>query len=306
MKKFIILFWVSIIALSLSAQVIYSENFDSYTSGNKVALTVLGWTTWSNLPGSAEDGTITTLHSSSGNNSVAIGYNNDLIWKLGDSVSGKYEVSLKIFVPNDSAAYFNLLHNFNGNASEWSNEVMVYSQDSSLHLIVGGNDTAFVNFSFNTWNTVSYIIDTDFDFISFSLDGSVVFSWQFSLEGSGNISLNQIGAMDFFGYDIYQNGKTRLYIDDVKFEKIDNTSLNDLNLEFEFKIYPSPVMDNLNLESSKYIKTLKIFDINGSLIKNYKVEGLNFTKDISDLPTGYYYAQINFGNSIAVRKIIKE
>lgn len=58
--------------LSLNAQVLYSDNFDSYANNAKVAQTIgsTWWTTWSNAPGGTEDGIISNAQSVSPSNSI--------------------------------------------------------------------------------------------------------------------------------------------------------------------------------------------------------------------------------------------
>lgn len=306
MKK-VLLFAVAImVSMAVSSQVIYSENFDNYTPGSYVASSATGWTTWSNMPGSAEDGKITNLHASSGSNSAMISKDNDLVWMLGDSTSGKYEVSLKIYVPADTVAYFNLLHKFAGGSSEWSNEVVITSQDFTIHLYVGGNDTAQATFTFDTWHTISYVVDLDYDFVRMTFDGNEMFSWPFSLDGDGNTGLTQLGAMDFYGYDINNDGTTKLYIDDVKLEKIVNISMVDLEAYNQVSVFPNPVNDFINLASDRNIKSVKILDLTGSVVGEYNVDGLSTMISVADLSSGLYYAQINMGSSIAIRKFVKQ
>lgn len=306
MKRILLFAAMLIAALSLNAQVIYSDNFDSIPVGNFVASSINGWTTWSNLPGSAEDGKISNVQANSGSNSVMVSKDNDLVLTLGDSTSGKYQISLKIFIPTDSNGYFNLLHKFAGGSSEWSNELLFDVINGKMHLFVGGNDTAQANFTFNVWHTITYIIDMDWDFIQVQLDGSEVFSWDYSLDGSGNSGLIQIGGMDFYGYDINSDGKTKLYVDDIVFEKIINTSLKNIADNQSVKLFPSPAENTINLQTTKMMKSVKICDLSGSVVKEISVDAYNLQSDITELASGIYFAQINFGNSIAIRKFVKK
>jgi hypothetical protein len=307
MRKLLLSMVAMVFTLAISAQVIYSESFDNFTAGSKVASVATNWTTWSNAPGGSEDGTISSVHANSGANSAMISLNNDLVLLLGDSTSGKYELSLEIYVPADSCAYFNVLHAFSGGSSEWSNDVYVLPHDSTFRLFVGGNDTADVAFTFDTWHEVKYIVDCNNDIVSMQLDGVEIFTWPWSLNaGTGTTGLNQIGGMDFYGYDIYSVGNYRLYIDDVKFENILTISAEDLNAFNQTKVFPTLATNQLNILSNQEVKTLKIIDTKGAVVSEYQVNDDNYSVEVSQLAAGLYYAQMNFGTSIAIRKFVKE
>lgn len=303
MKKLLLMVGIVAFAMSLKAQVIQSINFDNYTAGSYVAVSDSNFTTWSNLPGSAEDAVISSVQASSGTNSLMVSKDNDCVWKLGDSTSGKYELSFKAFVPADSVAYFNVLHKFAGGSSEWSNECYILPSDSLLHLFVGGNDTATATFTFDTWHTFMYTIDLDYDFVFMMMDNDTLFSWPYSLDGSGNSSLTQIGGMDFYGYDLYTTGNVRLYLDDFKFEKIVNTGMNEISQK-SIQMFPNPAQNQIRLQTIKPLKSVKILNANGAIVFENKTNTKDLNLDVSHLSSGLYYVQMNFGSSIAIRKLI--
>ena len=152
---------------------------------------------------------------------------------------------------------------------------------------------------------IKYGVDLSSDFVYMMYDTDTVFSWPWSLDGSGNNGLVQIGAMDFYGYDLYTTGNVRLYIDDVKFENIVNVSTKDLKESGSLQMFPNPVSDVLNIRTSKTMKTAKILDMSGSVIASYNVNDRNFQVNVENLASGLYYIQMNFGSSIAVRKFVK-
>lgn len=303
MRKLLLMVGIVAFAVSLNAQVLQSINFDNYTAGSNVAVSDSNFTTWSNLPGSSEDALISSVQASSGTNSMMISKDNDCVWILGDSTSGKYELSFKVYVPADSVAYFNVLHKFAGGSSEWSNECYILPSDSLFHLFVGGNDTAQTAFTFDTWHTLMYTIDLDYDFVFMMMDNDTLFSWPYSIDGSGNNSLTQIGAMDFYGYDLYSAGNVRLYLDDFKFEKIINVGMNEASQK-SIKMYPNPAQNQIRLQTIKPLKSTKILNANGSIVMENKANTKDLNLDVSHLAPGLYYVQMNFGSSIAIRKLI--
>ncbi|HQO51001.1 MAG TPA: hypothetical protein PK939_11265, partial [Bacteroidales bacterium] len=91
MKKFTLLMFVTLLSFATanvyaqgSREVVYADNFDSYTAGAHIAQTIpSNWTTWSNAPGGAEDGVFSADQASSGTLSAMISGTNDNLLKLG-------------------------------------------------------------------------------------------------------------------------------------------------------------------------------------------------------------------------------
>ncbi|MBI9035173.1 MAG: hypothetical protein JEZ03_11945, partial [Bacteroidales bacterium] len=103
MKKGL-LFFAAFLFMGWSAfaqTTVFEDNFDSYSSGDYLAEVGNSdfWTTWSNDPGSAEDGTISTEQTSSAPNSVLIQGTNDNLLLLGNKTTGVYDVNFKMYIP---------------------------------------------------------------------------------------------------------------------------------------------------------------------------------------------------------------
>jgi len=81
------------------------------------------------------------------------------------------------------------------------------------------------------------------------------------------------------------------------------TSINNYN-EADFKIYPNPATNNLQLSINNFqlVETIQILDITGKIIKQAKIKSLESTIEIDDLDNGIYFIKI--GTSI--KKFIKE
>lgn len=210
MKKLSLLFLVVLVGvLSLNAQVLYNENFDSYTNGVKVAQTIgsTWWTTWSNAPGGAEDAVISNSQSVSPSNSIYVSGTNDLVFKCGNKTSGRYQLSWKMFVPTGMCGYFNMLHVFNGSSSQWAFEVFIHNN------VIDFDDYS-TSFALNTWHDIKFIIDIDDDFATFFVDGTefVSFPWT---DGS----YNGLAAINFYAGS-YQTQTPQYYIDDLSLEQV--------------------------------------------------------------------------------------
>ena len=77
-------------------------------------------------------------------------------------------------------------------------------------------------------------------------------------------------------------------------------STQDFN-QISFTLYPNPTQDVLNIESQEPIDRVRIYSINGSLIK----ETSSTSTGISELPAGLYFARINIGGNSLTKKFVK-
>ena len=92
---------------------------------------------------------------------------------------------------------------------------------------------------------------------------------------------------------------------DIKFNAI---SVNDITLESDniiesnFEIYPNPASDKISIIGIENIKSIKIFNSLGALVKHTK----NATNiDVSELSRGVHFLQVDNGN-IMTKKFIKK
>ncbi|MBN2867655.1 MAG: trypsin-like peptidase domain-containing protein [Flavobacteriaceae bacterium] len=83
------------------------------------------------------------------------------------------------------------------------------------------------------------------------------------------------------------------------------------NDEFEiknFKVYPNPATNTLNINSKSDIEKLTIYDINGRLINNISIKNntINYQIDINNLSQGMYFLEIESNGRKSVEKFIKK
>ena len=71
----------------------------------------------------------------------------------------------------------------------------------------------------------------------------------------------------------------------------------------EFKVYPIPVNDVLNVSSNVPVKSLKLFNITGQLVKTN--ENLN-SLDMSEVSRGIYFLEISSDTTVQTKKIVKK
>lgn len=190
------------------------ENFDTYAVDSYVAVSNPTWfTTWSNAPGTAEDSKIKNAYSHSPSNSAIIEGTTDLVLKLGNKVSGLYELSWFMYVETGKAGYYNIQH-FESPGIEWALEIY-FNANGSGKLTAGGTDITFF-YPKNAWFEAKHVIDLDADNIKLYIDGTIVHEWPFSYQASSVTGTKQLGGVNF--YAGAATGETpKYYFDDVMF-----------------------------------------------------------------------------------------
>jgi serine protease AprX len=195
----------------------YVESFETFSSGNYVALTSPYWTTWSNAPGGTEDAVIVTTPTHGGTKSVKIEGVNDLVLPLGDKTSGKYIVTFYMYVPSGYYGYYNLLHLFNGTSSQWGAEVFFNTGGAGYGNAGGANSFTFA-YSYNTWFFIKNVIDLDNNLAQIYMNGNLLKQWQWSLGALGDGTLNQLGGLNMYAWNV--NGTPLYYFDDLSYYEI--------------------------------------------------------------------------------------
>lgn len=74
----------------------------------------------------------------------------------------------------------------------------------------------------------------------------------------------------------------------------------------EIKIYPNPVADNFFIESEVHIQTLRIYNIEGKLMKELAAVSLEEGIDISSFSNGVYFLEMESAEGILYKKLVKE
>ena len=199
---------------------LFTDDFETFTPGQYVALNgdPDWWTTWQNNPGSGEDAKITSYRAASGSNSAWITGGTDLILKLGDKTSGKYQINFKYYIHSDSAGYFNI-QRFEAPGVEWAYEVY-FGKTGDGYMVLDGEQTAFFIYAHDKWLNIENIIDLTNDSAFMYIDGNLINAWVYST-GSDNGTV-QLGGVDFYaGAPQGEEAYSRVSLDDVEYIVLD-------------------------------------------------------------------------------------
>jgi len=192
---------LSFSAFSFAQMVIFSDNFDSYLAGQQLACqNPTDWTTWNENPcDPITDAYVSSTYANSAPNSVNIVPDNDQVHVIGPYTTGKYSMSFDLYVESGYGAYFNSLNVFPASLSgDWA--MQVYFDPGGVGNLDAGGIALAQSFTYpnDTWFPVEVIADLDNDLGEFWVDGSLIYSFQWSLGAFGG-GILQLAANDFYG-----------------------------------------------------------------------------------------------------------
>ena len=195
---------------------IYQTDFEEWTSGDYLVEGDASgyWTTWSDAPGTAEDAFVVDEQSASPSNSVEMEGTSDIVFKMGDKTSGKYQFNIKYWIESGFGGYINLQH-FEAPGIEWAAEAY-FGATGDGYMNADGENAAFFSYTPETWMQLEFVVDLDNDWGEFFLDGELIHGWQFS-----QTALGEAGTLQLGGSNIYAGAPTgetpHYYFDDAAY-----------------------------------------------------------------------------------------
>jgi hypothetical protein len=195
------------------------EEFESYTPGSGLHGQG-GWKGWDNDPAWNAFVTIAEAHDSA--QSVDIVGNADLVHEFCGCVFGKWIFTAWQYVPDDfvGESYFILLNTYaDGGPYNWSTQIRF---DSALSVVESEFEAAQLPLITGRWVEIRNEIDLDANVQDIYYDGQLLSSKSWTEGVSGGGALN-IGAVDLFA-----NGATSVYYDDLSLEA-DTDCVGDLD-----------------------------------------------------------------------------
>ncbi|MGV3631616.1 MAG: Omp28-related outer membrane protein [Bacteroidota bacterium] len=261
----------------LSAQT-FSDNFDSYTAGQKLAQQSGGaWTTWSNQPGGAEDGVVSSANASSMPNSMYFsstlqtGGPVDQVRNFGVLNTGSFSMSMNLFVETGKAAYFNLQRNATI-GQVWAADFN-FNDDASLSIVnlTGLDETA--SYPQNVW--FNFRLDINFNSNTWEvyIDNN--------LAASFSNSENQIASIDIFPVDQVAPYASGFYLDDFEYT-VTPYVLPPLNLAANLVSVEGAYLSGSNVQRKLKVRNLGTTAISSFDI-TYNYNGADETQNVTGL-----------------------
>jgi hypothetical protein len=86
----------------------------------------------------------------------------------------------------------------------------------------------------------------------------------------------------------------------------ETTSIGIANNDSNIAIFPNPAQNEISINSTFLIKNIKIFDTNGKLLLNQKLNSSNILLSVYAWKSGLYFMQISTERDSIIKKIIKQ
>lgn len=302
MKK-IYLFGTMILTFVGLAQGQFTDNIDSYTTGDISPQSSL-WRTWSG-GGGAENGEVTTEQANSAPNSMKIGEGgaqggpqDQLLLFDNQPTNGSWDIEFNMFVPSGNAGYFNIQGEITTpQAGSFLSTDINFNQGNASPG-VGALGTTGITFSFphDEWFNVIVTVDLDGETYSMLINDAEAIP-----EGTVfNAGVPYLGGVDFFATEPVHT----CYFDDIEFRE-SNLSVDDIAAK-DISIYPNPGQDRITITTQSIVDQVRVIDILGKVVLQKNANQISPTMDISSLSTGTYIVQVIGENGTQATKLIKQ
>lgn len=131
-------------------------------------------------------------------------------------------------------------------------------------------------------------------------------SWQYV----NTSSMGEVDSVQFFmrSSDVGQYGiNTPLYfaLDNFETSVPNPVGITENKGQTEFDVYPNPFTTSINIRSTTDLKSIKLKDFSGKLIRESAGSELQVVWDLESLERGMYFLEIDLGEQKHIKKIIK-
>ncbi|MEO1032629.1 MAG: FG-GAP-like repeat-containing protein [Bacteroidota bacterium] len=123
----------------------------------------------------------------------------------------------------------------------------------------------------------------------------------FKIKPKSNV---QVGDIISGVADIYFDFNPPIITNTVHTEIVEPLSVGDEELR-SVKIHPNPAKDKIQVVSKQIIDEITIITINGRVLNTIEISTTDYNLDISTLPKGMYFIEIQSGGSTSTKKLIK-
>lgn len=302
MKK-IYLMAIAIGAFAFTSNAQFTDNFDSYSQG---PLFNSLWTTWDGNDDGAQNIEVSAAQSLSAPFSgfigpgAATGGPQDAILDFGgvaSNGSGIWTAQWMMYIPTGNSGYFNIQGNVtpNANANLQFLSGDIYFNEANGTPGEGDDDNGGGTFTFphDAWFLVKIVCDTDAQTYSLQVDSTEIPAVDYNAASDG------FAGIDFFAAE----PETTYYIDDVQLAQgllgVDDFSADN------FSVYPNPVRDILNIQTTKTVESVVIYDVLGKVVVSTQPDAISPRIDMSELSSGAYMVNVTIDGASKTVKVIK-
>lgn len=311
-KNYILTLAAFALSFTMGAQIIFQDDFESYTLGDMGLQNTDVWSAWS---GSPDDGSnilvVDDIAQGTKAGYVGPGEVQDVLLLLGNKTAGVYYVSFDMYITAGSTAYFNVQGQTdtsgvyqgvgtgaNGPGVFNSGNILFNQDGLDPGLAFDETANASANYPEDAWfevvinfdvNALTYIVRVD------GVDLTQTFNMGTNFAGDA-----VLGAIDFFSIDNDAN----FWIDNVVYSNGQKLGLNDLS-DDKFSVYPNPVQDVLKINTTNSVDLVQVYDVTGALVLTTTPSSISPSIDMSTLSTGAYMVKVTIGDAVKTVKVLK-
>ena len=220
---------------------IYSDDFESYTVGEYLAVQSNDWTTWNGTAGGADDALVSDEQALSGIQSVKIDGSSNVVLIMDNYTSGCYSMELNIYIVSGNTAHFNL-QKTNTPGEQWAMEIY-FDVNGEARVDAGVYAACVFPFDFDTWLNFEIIADLDNDLGELWFNGTHLHTWQWTLTSWG-IGLLSLGGLNLWAWD-NGGGPALAFYDDITFSIINAEPSDELT---GYNVYLDGVLQDYTTE----------------------------------------------------------
>lgn len=316
MKKIILSILAFLPLMAFSQTSVFTENFDSYTSGAFAGVSSPYMSTWTNNPGGSDDCLITNNESSSPSNSVVItgpqagGAIDAMVVFPSNYTTGRYEFSMKYKVAAGKGGYFNIQSNGSNPGTAWLAEVY-FAADGSGSAMAGGQSLSFT-YANGSWIDVSCELDLDADMGHIYIEGFEVgagFMISSEADGAGTGANKSFGGINLYSASGDPVADCEYYVDDLSLVQTTGVGISETTLEPSISIYPNPSsgnfvvkFDDMSMENANVV----LVDVLGNVVYNEKMNvlGTGIIPFNLNLRNGAYFVTVSTNEVKMTKKVI--
>ena len=304
--------------LSFAQVQIFTENFDTYNSGEYAGEMSPYMSTWDGVVGvaSTTDTQILDTVSNTPPNSVGVfgpsgGGNTDMMVVFPSNyTSGNFHYAMKFMVGAGVGigGYFNIQSNATTPGTAWIAEVY-FASDGTGYADAGGQTLNFT-YTKGTWIDIDVLANLDLDQGEIYIEGNSIgtFTWSLEAGGAGTGVNKAFGGLNLYSY-APNNEVAEYYFDDLFLEDLSGVGIEEEVLNPIMNVYPNPSTGNFTLnydDMSMENATITLVDILGKTIysKKMSVTGKGSLPFNLDLRNGVYFITIEGNNTKMTKKII--
>jgi len=296
-----------------TAQII-EDDFEFYDLGDMANQNPTLWSTWSGVPDDGTNLLIVNDLAQSGDQSAFIGPNSEqnCLLSLYNLTDGEFYLFFNIYIPSGGNASFNI------QGTTETNVTTGYQGAGAAGAGVFNSDTMYFDGSTGTshgvftdsttGDTAEFPLDAwfgvriDFDLYNVKYQIKSSYPLGFTIDAAP-VSFQEdatLGGLNFTS----TNANTSYWIDQLWFTEPAIQDIDDFSA-LNFKFYPNPVLNVLNIQTNATVDQIAIYDVLGGLVLEEFPNAISPTIKMNSLNDGVYFVKVTIGDASKTVKIMK-